>query len=42
MSQKPKEFEQSFLDTRFAIYECTLTASHYGDENPQFVKFFYI
>ena len=35
-SRKPKEFEQSYLDSRFVTPGCTLTATHYKVEKFKF------
>ena len=40
ISLKRKEFEQSYLDARFATTEFTLTVTHYKVEKLQFDSFF--
>ena len=42
ISRKPKRFEQSYLDARFATPEFTLTAPHYRVEKLKFGLFFFI
>ena len=39
-SRKPKGFEQSYLDARFATPECTLTVPHDRVEKLKFGYFF--
>ena len=38
ISRKPKEFEQSYHDSRFATPDCTLTAPHNRVEKLKFLK----